>query len=85
MAKAKFERTKPHANIGTIGHFYILTLSLIADLIQWFSCEFKNTCHNISREHLCLGIVLVDNSVVISSGTCDLFFDPLKLDRKSVV
>ena len=20
MAKAKFERTKPHANIGTIGH-----------------------------------------------------------------
>ena len=21
MAKAKFERTKPHCNIGTIGHF----------------------------------------------------------------
>jgi len=22
MAKAKFERTKPHVNIGTIGHVY---------------------------------------------------------------
>ena len=33
MAKAKFERTKPHVNIGTIGHVdhgkTSLTLSLI--------------------------------------------------------
>jgi len=29
MAKAKFERTKPHCNIGTIGHVELLVTQLL--------------------------------------------------------
>ena len=37
MAKAKFERTKPHCNIGTIGH---------VDHGNYFnSCYHKSTFH----------------------------------------
>ena len=32
MAKAKFERTKPHCNIGTIGHVDHGKTTLTADL-----------------------------------------------------
>ena len=38
MAKAKFERTKPHCNIGTIGHVdhgkTTLTAAIMRDLVQ---------------------------------------------------
>ena len=42
MAKAKFERTKPHCNIGTIGHVdhgkttltAAITKTLLRDLVQ---------------------------------------------------
>ena len=38
MAKAKFERTKPHANIGTIGHVdhgkTTLTAAIIPSLAE---------------------------------------------------
>ena len=33
MAKAKFERTKPHVNIGTIGHVDHGKTTLI---VRWF-------------------------------------------------
>ena len=34
MAKAKFERTKPHCNIGTIGHVDHVKTTLTADITK---------------------------------------------------
>ncbi len=41
MAKAKFERTKPHCNIGTIGHVDHGKTTLTAAITKYFSKEFK--------------------------------------------
>ncbi|PZQ43583.1 MAG: elongation factor Tu [Micavibrio aeruginosavorus] len=41
MAKAKFERTKPHVNIGTIGHVDHGKTTLTAAITKYFSKEFK--------------------------------------------
>src|SRR5271154_6674636 len=46
MAKSKFERTKPHANVGTIGHIdhgkTTLTASLLAVLSKQGKAEIKS-------------------------------------------
>ena len=46
MAKSKFERTKPHANVGTIGHIdhgkTTLTASLLAVLSKQGNAEIKS-------------------------------------------
>src|SRR5271156_818122 len=46
MAKGKFERTKPHANVGTIGHIdhgkTTLTASLLAVLSKQGKAEIKS-------------------------------------------
>ena len=34
MAKAKFERTKPHCNIGTIVHWHPIVLTQTSSLSQ---------------------------------------------------
>ena len=44
MAKAKFERTKPHCNIGTIGHVDHGKTTLN-------SCYHKDTCRKSTRKH----------------------------------
>ncbi|WP_438957354.1 GTP-binding protein, partial [Cognatiyoonia sp.] len=41
MAKEKFERTKPHVNIGTIGHVDHGKTTLTAAITKQFSKEFK--------------------------------------------
>ncbi len=41
MAKAKFERTKPHVNIGTIGHVDHGKTTLTAAITKYFSKEFR--------------------------------------------
>ena len=41
MAKEKFERTKPHCNIGTIGHVDHGKTTLTAAITKYFSKEFK--------------------------------------------
>jgi elongation factor Tu len=41
MAKGKFERNKPHCNIGTIGHVDHGKTTLTAALTKYFSKEFK--------------------------------------------
>ena len=41
MAKEKFERTKPHVNIGTIGHVDHGKTTLTAAITKYFSKEFK--------------------------------------------
>ena len=41
MAKEKFERTKPHVNVGTIGHVDHGKTTLTAAITKQFSTEFK--------------------------------------------
>ena len=41
MAKAKFERTKPHVNIGTIGHVDHGKTTLTAAITKWLSMQGK--------------------------------------------
>ena len=41
MAKQKFERTKPHVNIGTIGHVDHGKTTLTAAITQWLSLQGK--------------------------------------------
>ena len=41
MAKEKFERTKPHVNVGTIGHVDHGKTTLTAAITKQFSNEFK--------------------------------------------
>ena len=41
MAKEKFERTKPHVNIGTVGHVDHGKTTLTAAITKQFSNEFK--------------------------------------------
>ena len=47
MAKAKFERTKPHVNIGTIGHVdhgkTTLTAAITTVLVQ----DRRSGCHRL--------------------------------------
>ena len=40
MAKAKFERTKPHVNIGTIGHVDHGKTTTTAAITKYLSLEF---------------------------------------------
>jgi elongation factor Tu len=42
MSKEKFERTKPHANIGTIGHVDHGKTTLTAAITKYFSDSFKD-------------------------------------------
>ena len=41
MAKSKFDRTKPHANIGTIGH-------VDHGKNNSYSCYLKGSCNKIT-------------------------------------
>src|SRR3546814_2749874 len=49
MAKGKFERTKPHVNVGTIGHVDPGTTTLTAALTK--GGDRKSTRPNASHEH----------------------------------
>ena len=58
MAKAKFERTKPHCNIGTIGHVdhgkttltAAITKTLAARVDRKHSCRFRKYRQSSRRE-----------------------------------
>ena len=43
MAKAKFERTKPHVNIGTIGHVDHGKTTLTAAITKTLALKGQNT------------------------------------------
>ena len=49
MAKAKFERTKPHCNIGTIGHVDHGKTTLTAAITKVLAEELKVTQLRTSR------------------------------------
>ena len=42
MAKQKFERTKPHVNIGTIGHVDHGKTTLTAAITKVLSCSVRS-------------------------------------------
>ena len=49
MAKAKFERTKPHCNIGTIGHVDHGKTTLTAAITKYQLKELQETLKQTSR------------------------------------
>ncbi len=50
MAKAKFERTKPHCNIGTIGHVDHGKTTLTAAITKTLAARVPgNTAENFRR------------------------------------
>ena len=49
MAKAKFERTKPHCNIGTIGHIDHGKTTLTAAITKVLAARVLVTKQQISR------------------------------------
>ena len=54
MAKEKFERTKPHVNVGTIGHVdhgkTTLTAAITTILSKKFGGEAKGTTKSTARQ-----------------------------------
>ena len=51
MAKAKFERTKPHCNIGTIGHVDHGKTTLTAAITKVVCCKSCRKRSYRFREH----------------------------------
>ena len=49
MAKEKFDRSKEHLNIGTIGHVDHGKTTLTAAITKYFGKEFKDYYVNISE------------------------------------
>ena len=47
MAKAKFERTKPHANIGTIGHVDHGKTTLTAAITKVLAGGWRRRVHGV--------------------------------------
>ena len=50
MAKAKFERTKPHVNIGTIGHVDHGKTTLTAAITKYLAMQGRRCLHRL-RQH----------------------------------
>ena len=53
MAKAKFERTKPHVNIGTIGHVDHGKTTLTAAITKWLSFHAESMEKKTRTNALC--------------------------------
>ena len=51
MAKGKFERTKPHVNVGTIGHVDHGKTTLTAAITTVLSAKFGGGVHAPAHEH----------------------------------
>ena len=76
MAKAKFERTKPHVNIGTIGHVDHGKTTLTAAITKWLSLQGKAQYEAYdamaqTREHLLLARQVNVPSVLVFLNKCD--------------
>ena len=89
MAKAKFERTKPHVNIGTIGHVDHGKTTLTAAITKWLSLQGKakfeaydmiNDLQEVSElahhgpEDLFISLLTLIGSFIMFVAVCLLFF-----------
>ena len=74
MAKAKFERTKPHVNIGTIGHVDHGKTTLTAAITKYFG-EFKSYDQiDAAPEEKARGITISTSSISSASSTWSTLF-----------
>ncbi len=51
MAKSKFERTKPHVNVGTIGHVDHGKTTLTAAMTHVLAKKYGGEAKNYDQEH----------------------------------
>src|ERR671924_510012 len=88
MAKAKFERTKPHCNVGTIGHVDHGKTSLTAAITKILA-EMGGAILVVSaadgpmpqtREHILLARQVGVPALVVFMNKCDMVDDPELLD-----
>src|SRR5205807_245062 len=77
MAKAKFERTKPHVNVGTIGHVDHGKTTLTAALTKVAAVEGPMPQ---TREHILLARQVNVPAIVVFLNKCDLVDDAELLD-----
>src|SRR6266853_1059125 len=77
MAKAKFERTKPHVNVGTIGHVDHGKTTLTAALTK--VAAVKGLMPQ-TREHILLARQVNVPAIVVFLNKCDLVDDAELLD-----
>src|SRR6266853_1664481 len=77
MAKAKFERTKPHVNVGTIGHVDHGKTTLTAALTKVSAVDGPMPQ---TREHILLARQVNVPYIVVFLNKCDLVDDAELLD-----
>src|SRR3982751_5316240 len=78
MAKAKFERNKPHCNIGTIGHVDHGKTSLTAAITKVLA-ETDGPMPQ-TREHILLARQVGVPALVVFLNKCDMVDDPELLE-----
>ena len=75
MAKAKFDRTKPHCNIGTIGHVdhgkTTLTAAITAVLAARVAGNTATDFENIDKKTI---MGLINKIEVIDSETIKIYY-----------
>ena len=75
MAKAKFERTKPHVNIGTIGHVdhgkTTLTAAITKTLHERYKLGEAVDFENIDKKTI---MGLINKIEVIDSETIKIYY-----------
>src|SRR5437762_2847768 len=83
MAKAKFERTKPHVNVGTIGHVdHVKNMSTGAAQMDGASLVVSAVDGPMpqTREHILLARQVNVPAIVVFLNKCDLVDDAELLD-----
>ena len=80
MAKAKFERTKPHANIGTIGHVDHGKTTLTAAITKTLSVRVEGNAA-VDFENIDKAPEERERGITIS--TAHVEYETEKRDRKS--
>ena len=60
MAKEKYERTKPHVNVGTIGH-----VDMVRQLLQLLLLPFFLRSSAVKQKHTTRSMLLLKKKLVV--------------------